>query len=184
MLDGTLFVVCLLENSLFLLFSGILTCNCNSRNYLVAVYPVYRPSTPYCFFSPAENAPLTFALQNIDHTFVPTWKPLNVLDGSLFFVCLLVNMLFLLFSGILTSICIRRTYLVAVYTLNTPSTPYCLFLTAENVPLTFGVVLWPSKHRPYLCSNLQTSKYGRRCLVGCLFACKDVISAVFRHFKL
>ena len=161
MFDSTLFVVCLLENTLFLLFSGILTCNCNSRNYLVALYTVYRPSTPYCLFLSAENAPLTFALQNIDHTFVPTLKPVNVLDGSLFFVCLLVNMLFLLFSGILTSIRIRRTYLFAVYTLNTPSTPYCLFLTAGNVPLTFGVVLWLWKNHAHAFSNFETSKYVR-----------------------
>ena len=66
-----------------------------------------------------------------------------MLDGTLFVVCLPLNTLFLLFLGILICNCIRRTYLVAVYTLNTPSTAYCSFLTAENVPLTFGVVLWP-----------------------------------------
>ena len=120
----------------------------------------------------------------MDHTFVPTWKPLNMLDGTLFFICLLVNMLFLLFSFILTCICIRLTYLVAVYTLNTPITLYCLFLSAENVPLTFGVVLWLSKHQPYLCSNLETSKYVRLSLVCCLLGCRYIGSGIFRHFNL
>ena len=125
-----------------------------------------------------------FGLQNINRNFVPISEPLNMLDGTLLFVPLLVNRLLLLLSSISTSDMIRRTYPVAVYTLNTPSTPYCLFLRAESVPLTFGVVLWPSKHRPYLCCNLQTSKYGKRCLVGWLFACKYVISAIIRIFNL
>ena len=70
-----------------------------------------------------------------------------MIDRGLFVARLLVNTLSLLFSGILTYICIRRTDLLAVDTLNKPSTPYCLILTAENVTLTIGVVLWPSKHR-------------------------------------
>ena len=107
-----------------------------------------------------------------------------MLDGTLLFVSLLVNRLLLLFSGILTCNIIRRTYLVAVDTLNTPSTPFCLFLTAENTPLSFGVLFWPSKHQPYLCSLFDFSKYDRARLVCCAFACKYVISAVFRHFNL
>ena len=74
-------------------------------------------------------------------TFSPTSKPLNILDGALFVVCLLLNTLFLLFCGILTCSCISCVYPVEVYNVNTPSRPYCLFLTAENVPLTFGVEL-------------------------------------------
>ena len=43
---------------------------------------------------------LCFGLQNINRIFVPTSKPLNMLGGSLFVVCLLLNSLFLLFCGI------------------------------------------------------------------------------------
>ena len=107
-----------------------------------------------------------------------------MLDGTLFVVCLLLNNLFVLFSSILTCNCIRQTYLVAVYPLNKPSTPYCLFLTAKNIPLSFGVVLRPSKHQPYLCSNFKSSKYFRRRLLCCLFACNYLISAVFKHLNL
>ena len=101
------------------------------------------------------------------------------ISGTLFIVCLSLNMLFLPFSCILTSKCINHTYPVALYTLNTPSTPYCLFLTDKNVPFNFEHVLGPSKRRSYLCSYFQTSKYVRRYLVCCLFASKYVTSAVF-----
>ena len=126
---------------------------------------------------------LFFAFRKITRTFFSTSKPLNILDGALFVVCFLLNTLFLLFCGILTCNCISCAYLVAVYTVNTPSTPYCLFLTAENVPLTFGVVLRSWKHQLYLCSYFQSSKYVRRYLVCCFSACKYVISAVMRHFN-
>ena len=80
------------------------------------------------------------------------------ISGTLFVVCLFRNMFFLPFSGILTCKYINHTYPVAVYTLNTRSTPYCLFLTAKNVPLIFHAVVWPSKDQPYLFSNFKTSK--------------------------
>ena len=47
------------------------------------------------------------------------------ISGSLFVFCLSLNMFFLPFSGILTCKYINHTYPVAVYTLNTRSTPYC-----------------------------------------------------------
>ena len=95
-----------------------------------------------------------------------------------------LNMFFVPFSSILTCKYINHTYPVVVYTPNTPSIPHCLFLIAGNLPLIFGVVLWPWKHQPYFCSILETSKYVRRHLVCCLFATKSVISAVLGHFSL
>ena len=127
---------------------------------------------------------LWFGLDNINRTFVPTSKPLNMLDRALFVVCLLANTLFLFFSCILTCNCIRCTYLVAVYTLNTPATPCCLALTAENVPFLFDALIWTSKHQLYDFSILEIPKYVRRYLVSCLFASKYIFSSDFRHFNL
>ena len=76
---------------------------------------------------------LGFGIEKVDRTFVPTLKPLNMLGGTLFVVCFLENTLFLLFTGILTCNCINRTFLVAIYTVNTPRRPCSLFLPAENV---------------------------------------------------
>ena len=117
-------------------------------------------------------------------TFFPTSKPLNILDGALVLVCFLVNALFLPFCGFLTSNCISCNYLVAVHTVNTPSPPYCLFLTAENVPLMFGFGLWLCKNHALLFSNFETAKYLRWRIVCCLFPSKYIISALFWHFNL
>ena len=126
---------------------------------------------------------LFFVFGKTTRTFFPTSKPLNILDGAFFVVCFLPNTLFPFFCGILTCTCISCAYLVAGYTVNTPNTPYCLFSTAENVPLTFGVVLRSWKHKPYLCFYFQSSKYVKRYLVCCCSACKLFISAVLRHFN-
>ena len=126
---------------------------------------------------------LFFGLENTNRTFLLTFKALNMLDRSLFVVCLLVNMLFLLFRGILTLNYISCICHVAVYTGNTPRTPYCWFLTAENVPSFFDVMMWTSQHKPYHFSICQTSKYVRLDLVCYLFACKCVFSFYFRHFN-
>ena len=127
---------------------------------------------------------LLFGFGITTRTFFPTWKPLNILDGALFVVCFLLNTLFLIFCGILTCNCISCAYLVAVYTVNTPSTPYCLFLTAENVPLTFGVVFWLLKNDAHLFSYFETSKYLRWRVVSCFFPSKYIISALLRDFNL
>ena len=131
------------------------------------------------------HQPLVFfsGLEKTNCTFVPTSKALNMLDGTLFVVFMLVNMLFLLFWGSLTLNCISRIYLVAVYTRNTPRQPCSLFLTAENVPSIFDAMIWTSKHQPYHFSIFETSKYVRRHLVCCLFATKCVFSFDFRHFN-
>ena len=126
---------------------------------------------------------LFFGFGKTTRTFSPTWKPLNILDGALFVLCFVLNTLFLLFCCILTCNWIGCAYLVAVYTVNTPSTPYCLFFVAENVPLTFALVLPSSKLQPYLCFFFQSTKYVRRYLVCCLYACKYIISAVLKHFN-
>ena len=89
--------------------------------------------------------------------------------GTLFVVCLSLNTFFLLFSGILACKYIKHSYAVAVYTVNTRSTSYCVFLPAENVPLTFHPVVWPSKHEPYLCFNFQTSQFVIFLLLSSLF---------------
>ena len=121
---------------------------------------------------------LFFGFGKTTRTFFPTSKSRNILDGALFVVCFLLNTSFLDFCDFLTCNCLSCAYLVAVYTVNTPSKPYCLFLTAENVPLTFGVVLRSWKHQPYLCSYFQSSKYVKQYLVSCFSSCKYVISAV------
>ena len=126
---------------------------------------------------------LFFGFGKTKRTFLPTSKPLNILDCALFVVYFVLNTLFLLFRGILTCNCISCAYLVGVYTASTPRTPYCLFSTTENVPLTFGVILWSWKHQPYLCYYFQSSKYIRLYLVCCFSCCKCAISAVLRHFN-
>ena len=126
---------------------------------------------------------LFFGFGITTRTFSPTSKPLNILDGAFFVVYFVLNTLFKLFCGILTCNCISCAYLIAVYSVNTPNTAYCFVLTAENVPLTFGVVLRSLKHTPYLCSYFQSSKYATRYFVCCFSACKYVISSVLRHFK-
>ena len=127
---------------------------------------------------------LCFGLQNINRNFVPTSKPLNMLGGTLFVVCFLASRFFLLFSSILTCNWISRSYLVAVYTLNTWNTPCCLFARTKKVPFIFDAMIWTSKQQPDQFSIFETSKYVRRYFVCCLFASKYIICAVFRHFNL
>ena len=126
---------------------------------------------------------LFFGLENSNCTFFATFKAINMLDGTLLVVFLLLNMLYRLFRGILTLNWISRKYLHAVYTVNTPREPCSLFLTAENLPSIFDAMIWTSKHQPYHFSIFQTSKYVRRHLVCCLFASKCVFSFDFRHFN-
>ena len=130
-----------------------------------------------------KSLALLFGFWKTTHTFLPSTTSLNVLHDALFVVCFRLNTLFLLFCTFLTCNCISCAYIVAVYTVNRPSTRYCLFWTVENVPLTFGVVLRSLKHQPYLCSHFQISKYVKRYLVCCLSACKYTICAVLRHFN-
>ena len=127
---------------------------------------------------------LFFGFRKTTRTFFPTSKPLNILDGALFVVCFLLNTLFLLFCGILTCNCISCAYPVAVSTLNTLRRPYCLFLRAENVPLTFGFVFWLWKNHVKVFSNFETSKYLRWGLACCLFPSKYVISSLLWHLNL
>ena len=65
------------------------------------------------------------------------------ISATLFVVCMSLNTFFLPFSGSLTCNYMNRICPVAGYTVNTPSTPYCLFVTAENVPFTFFPTLKP-----------------------------------------
>ena len=115
------------------------------NTYTVPCYFIYSVHKRYCYLCVS-----TLASKHI--------------SGSLFVFCLSLNMFFLPFSGILTCTYINHTYPAAVYTLNTRSTPYCSFLTAENVPLTFHAVVWLWKHARYFFSNLETSKYVKTAL--------------------
>ena len=126
---------------------------------------------------------LFFGFGKTTHTFFRTSKHLNILDGALFVVYFLLNTLFLFFSGILTCNCISCAYVVAVYSINTPSTPYCLFLPAENVPLTFGFGFWLLNNHAHVFSYFETSKYLRWRVVCCLFPSKYIISALLWHSK-
>ena len=126
---------------------------------------------------------LFFVFRKTTRTFFATWKPLNILDGAFFFVSFVLNTLFLLFSGILTCNCISCAYLVAVYTLNRPTTRYCWFLTAKNVASIFDAMISTSQHKPYHFSIFQTSKYIRRNLVCYFLPSKCFFSFDFRHFN-
>ena len=127
---------------------------------------------------------LFFGFCKTTHTFFPTSESLNILHEELFVVCFRLNTLFLLLCAFLTCNCISCGHPLAVYTVNRPSTPYCLFLTAENVPLTFGFVLWVWQNNAHLFSNMETSKYLRLWLVSCLFPSKYVLCALLWHFNL
>ena len=127
---------------------------------------------------------LWFGLQNINVTIFPSSKHQNMLDGTWFVVCSPLNAFFVFISSILTSKYINYTYLFAVYTVNRPSTPYRLFLTAKNVPLTFIFVFWLWKNHGHLFSIFETCKYLRWRLVCCLFPSKYIISVLLRHFNL
>ena len=124
-----------------------------------------------------------FGFENINRTFLPTLKPLNILHGAFFLVCLHTNRFFLLFSGILSSKCSSGTYLVAIYTVNTPSTSCCWFITTENVWFIFDNMIWTSKHQPYHFSIFEISKYVRLCLGCSFFPCKYIISLCSLHSK-
>ena len=126
---------------------------------------------------------LRFGLENINRTIFSSSKHLNILAETWFVVCLPLNAFFLLISGISKRKYINYTYLVAVSSVNRASTRYCLFLTAENVVLSFGFVLWLWKNHAHLFTNFETSKYLRWRLGCCLFPSKYVISALLSHFN-
>ena len=113
-----------------------------------------------------------FGFGKTTRTCFPFLKPLNILNGELFVVSFLLNTLFRLFCGFLTCNCISCAYLVAVSTVNRPSTRYCLFLTAKNVASTFDAMISTSQHKTYHFSISQTSKYIRRDLVCYFLASK------------
>ena len=60
------------------------------------------------------------------YVYVTTLRTEHII-GTLFVVCLSLKMFCRPFSGILTWKCINHTYLLADYTLNTPSSPYFFF---------------------------------------------------------
>ena len=73
-----------------------------NNSYLVSVYTlnIQRPHLISLFKTTKTKTfavHVTFGVENINHTFFLTLKPLNMLSSTLFVVCLLLNTLFLLF---------------------------------------------------------------------------------------
>ena len=99
--------------------------------------------------------------------------------GTLIVLYLFLNMFFVRFSSILTWKYFKHTYVVAVSTLNAPSTLSSVFITAKNVAFTFHDVLLPSKRQQYLFLFFETSNYFGRCLVCCLLGSKYISSSAF-----
>ena len=111
-------------------------------------------------------------------TLLPQRKHLKVQKHQRYLVCCLLIPKYVLctaFLHFLSCRYINHTYPVAVYTLNTRRAPYCFFLSAQNVPFIFDVMVWTSKHQSYLFSIFEISKYVRRYLVCRLFASKYVL---------
>ena len=129
---------------LFQGFSGLITLT-------VPCHFIYGVQKHHCYFR------------------VKTLASTKSTSDTLFVVWLSLDTFFLPFSGIFTCNYMKHTCPVAVYTLNTPSTPSCLFLTAENLLLTFHAVVWPSKHRRYLCFNFQSFNFLICLLANSLF---------------
>ena len=169
-LRSTLFVVCLLVNMLFLLFSAVklvnawaaptlLLFNVEKHHSYVTFSVLITVDLFYCLFwgfpkLHTYTAPWLFVgrVQKRNSYFsVGTLTSKNISD-TWFIVCFSLNMLFLPFSGILTWKCINHTCVVAVHALNTPRTPYFFLITAENVTFIFYSLFQVSKHQLYLFS--------------------------------
>ena len=101
------------------------------------------------------------------------------ISGTWFVVCLSLNIRLPPFSDILTWKCIKHTYLVAVYILNTGNTPYFFVYKCEKRNLCLPCFFSIAKHQSYVFSYFETSKYVNRYLVCSLFLSKCVFSAIF-----
>ena len=102
-------------------------------------------------------------------------KSLNILKNitsTLFVVSLYINMLFVPLSGIVTSKCIKDSYLPVAYTVNTRPTPYFFFYNClkRNIyisccPLAFKTSIVPF----FIIRNLQIC-YSVACLMFLCFS--------------
>ena len=141
-LRGIFFVFCLLLNTLFLLFFVVqlvipiaksLVCRLNLEKH--HSYLAFSFATIFELFYWLFWGFLAINTYTVSCFFVDKVQKCNgYLSGSIlkskkvsctwFFVCLSLNIVLPPFSYILTRNCNNHTYLVAVYTLNTPNTPY------------------------------------------------------------
>ena len=140
MLRSILFVVFLLLNTLCLLFFAVYLLIASAElvlsHLILQKHHLYLPlaflTTLYLFYwlswgfqtVNTYTAPSLFVrkVQKRNcHIYVSTLTNENV---TFFVVWLSLNMFCLPFSGILTSKCINDRYLVAVFALNMPTTPY------------------------------------------------------------
>ena len=101
-ISGILSVLSLFPSILLLPFSRISIKKCINHIYLVDIYTPNTRSTPYFFLCNRQTLNFylpysSFSLQYITRIFLLSSKLLNMLGGSLLFVCLLLNTLFLLF---------------------------------------------------------------------------------------
>ena len=142
MLNSTLFVVCLLVNTLFPLFFAVWLVIASAAPILLHFH--LEKNYSYFGFSFLTTVDLFYCLFSgfimLNTYTVPglvddrvqkrncflsgsILTPKNI-SGTLFVVFLSLNMFFLAFCGILTWKCINHSYLVAVYSLNIPRTFY------------------------------------------------------------
>ena len=127
---------------------------------------------------------LSFGIQNINCTLVLTSKTLNMLCGTLFVVCVLVNRWFVLFFGILICNRIRGTYLVAVYLLSKLDAA-CMFVYNHSQPescffLPFSLL----KCKSNISSCLKISEYMSQTLLYALQPLKTSPVHSFLNFNL
>ena len=100
-----LFLFCLSLKMIFLFFSSIFSLKCINTTYIFPVYTLkYTKGTSFLSLSPLKPSHipfmLAFGIQNINQSFFLTSKPLDILLGTLFVVCLPLNTLFLLFFSV------------------------------------------------------------------------------------
>ena len=135
---------------------------------------------------------LSFGVEKINRTFFLSSKPLNVLGGTFFVVCSLVNTLFLLFFAVYFviespaatllhfNLEIYHSYFAFSF-LTTVDLFYCLFRgfrTLNTYTLSCLFIDRVQKWNCYL--SVSTLLY----LVCCLLVSEYVLSTVFWHFNL
>ena len=117
MLGGTLFILCLLLNTFFLLVFAVYL-GITSAAPIVLHFNLEKQHLPFT---------MSFGLRNTNRTFVLLLKSLKVLGGTLFVVCLPLNTLFLLFF--------------AVQLLIASAVSILLHLTSKNIIRTWFLTL-------------------------------------------
>ena len=122
----------------------ILTFKNIIRTLLLAFWPLSKRSMPYFRVFKRQRHTLyvsCYRLQKPNYFFFVNNLTSKDINGTLWVFCLSLNMLFLTFSDILTSKFINHCYLVAVYTLNTPSATYFSVYNREKCHIHLSC--WP-----------------------------------------